>query len=289
MTAGKEEARTMDLSITTDVFTDTGCPEDSLRLIAEAGFTHVHWCHQWNTDFIYEEPELRQIGAWLRGFGLHLLDLHGSNGREKCWTSPREHERAAGVLLVKNRVDMTRMLGGDAVVMHVAGKRGLAEDPGVTDRLRRSLDECLPYARDRGVRIAVENGEDNWETIRGLFGSYGPDVLGLCYDCGHGNLVRPGIQSAGSALDNLDGVKDRLLVLHLHDNDGERDQHRVPYTGTVDWPRLSRIIAESGYRKCISMESNIHQEPDKEQRGFLARAHAAGTRITEAVNTARKA
>jgi sugar phosphate isomerase/epimerase len=278
----------MDLSITTDVFSDQGSPEESLRLIAEAGFTHVHWCHQWNTDFIYDEPEIAQIGAWLRAFGLRLLDLHGSNGNEKRWTSAREHERAAGVLLVKNRIDMTRALGGDAVVMHVPGSRDLAGDPGALDRLRRSLDECLPYARERGLRVAVENGEDNWGTIRGLFDAYGPDVLGLCYDCGHGNLARPGIP-AGSALDNLGAVKARLLVLHLHDNDGKSDLHRVPYTGTVDWPRLSGIIAASGYGKCISMESNVHHEPDKEQRGFLARAHAAGTRITEAVSAAREA
>jgi sugar phosphate isomerase/epimerase len=276
----------MDLSITTDVFTDTGCPEESLRLIAEAGFTHVHWCHQWNTDFIYEEPEIRQIGAWLKGFGLRLLDLHASNGREKSWTSAREHERAAGILLVKNRIDMTGSLGGDAIVMHVPGERDLGGDPGALDRLRRSLDACLPYARERGLRIAVENGEDNWGTIRGLLGAYGPDVLGLCYDCGHGNLVRPGIP-AGSALDSLDAVKDRLLVLHLHDNDGVKDLHRVPFTGTVDWPRLCRLIAASGYKKCISMESNVHQEPDKDQRGFMSRAHAAGSRITAMVESER--
>jgi sugar phosphate isomerase/epimerase len=278
----------MDLSITTDVFSDSGCPEESLRLIAEAGFTHVHWCHHWCTDFVYEEPEISRIGAWLKDFGLRLLDLHATDGREKRWTSAREYERATGVLLVKNRIDMTRSLGGDAIVMHVPGARDLTADPGLMDRLRRSLDECLPYAGKRGIRIAVENGNDDWGTIHALFDSYGPDVLGLCYDCGHGNIARPSVQPVGGGLDNLDAVKARLFVLHLHDNDGASDLHRVPHTGTVDWPRLTRLIAASGYRKCISMESNIRNEPDKDQRGFLARAHAAGTRITEAVETARR-
>jgi hypothetical protein len=28
----------------------------------------VHWCHQWDTDFLYSEWEIRQIGQWLDEF-----------------------------------------------------------------------------------------------------------------------------------------------------------------------------------------------------------------------------
>ena len=41
------------LSITTDYAKDVGDPSPYLRSIAEAGFSHLHWCHQWNTDFLY--------------------------------------------------------------------------------------------------------------------------------------------------------------------------------------------------------------------------------------------
>lgn len=269
----------MSLSITTDYLADKGCPEDDLRRIADCGFTHVHWCHQWNTDFLYDGAEIEAAGRWLRDFGLQLLDLHASNGAEKSWISPREHERRAGVRLVENRIDMTRRLGADAAVMHVPGIKGRAEHPGVMDRLRRSLDELAPYAARRGVRLALENGHDNVATLRELFAAYGPEYLGLCWDSGHGNLAAPGVPEP-RGLDALDLVKDRLLVLHLHDNDGTRDQHRVPFTGTVDWPRLASLIARSGYRKCVSMESNVHQEENKDPADFLRRARAAGERLS---------
>jgi sugar phosphate isomerase/epimerase len=268
----------MDLSITTDFLTDNGCPEPSLRLIAEAGFTHVHWCHQWNTDFLYEEPEIRQIGRWLKDFGLRLLDLHATDGREKRWTSPLPHERETGVSLVRNRIDMTAALGADVIVMHVPGVGGRTADPGVWDRLRRSLDELAPHARQRGVRIALENGHDSFQNIRELLGAYGPEYLGICYDSGHGNIAIPAA-AGGGGLDVLDELKPRLLALHLHDNDGTNDQHRLPFTGTVDWPRVARIIAGSGYRKCVSMESNVHRETTTEPRAFLAAAREAGARI----------
>ena len=63
------------LSCTTDYFRKTECPEPYLRRIAEAGFSHVHWCHQWNTDFVYAEPEIARIESWLDELGLKLLDL----------------------------------------------------------------------------------------------------------------------------------------------------------------------------------------------------------------------
>ncbi len=94
------------LSITTDYVHDTGNPEPYLRGIAAAGFSHLHWCHHWNTDFLYSAYEVEQIAAWLDDLGLAMLDVHAGHGREKAWGSPREYERLAGVELVENRIAM---------------------------------------------------------------------------------------------------------------------------------------------------------------------------------------
>ncbi len=271
----------MALSITTDYARDTGNPEPYLCEIAEAGFSHIHWCHHWTTDFLYGAAEIDQIGSWLRGLGLRLLDIHASDGREKNWTSEREYERLAGVELVRNRIDMAAAQGADAIVMHVPD----FTDPLGEDRrwaqLLKSLDALEPYARERRVRMAIENGSDNSvATIERLYGLYGPDYLGMCYDCGHGNLT-------GHGLDQLERLKDRLYVVHLHDNDGTADQHNLPFTGTVDWPRLAGLLANSSYRKPISMESNMHRSGISDERVFLQKAFAAGTRLAGMVDVAR--
>ena len=83
------------LSITTDYVHDTGSPEPYLRAIGEAGFTHVHWCHHWNTDFLYSTHEIDQISQWLDTYGLQVLDIHASHGREKAWASPLAYQRLA--------------------------------------------------------------------------------------------------------------------------------------------------------------------------------------------------
>lgn len=262
------------LSITTDYARDTGDPSPYLRRIADAGFSHVHWCHQWNTDFLYARCEVEQIAAWLREYRLALLDLHGSIGPEKSWAAAEEYRRLAGVELVRNRLEMTARLGGGVVIMHA----GIGASPDGTvpawDSLRTSLDELEPCARELGVRIAIENGD--WPLIRAVLGAYAPAYIGLCYDSGHGNVD-------GVGLANLTSMRDRLISIHLHDNDGKTDQHRLPFSGTIDWAEFVTILCSSAYAKCISMESNMGKEGISGEEEFLARAFAAGGRLSSMV------
>ncbi|MCE5199455.1 sugar phosphate isomerase/epimerase [bacterium] len=261
----------MELSITTDYARDTGDPSPYLRDIAEAGFTHVHWCHHWNTDFLYSKYEIEHIMKWLNEYGLRLLDLHGAVGPEKNWYSPCEYERLAGVELVKNRMEMVARLSSDVVVMH------LPRGP-ISDSIRESLDALLPVSRELGVRIALENG--CFEAIRSAFAEYDPQFVGLCYDCGHGNMDQNG-------LDKMEAVKDRLIAVHLHDNDGKSDQHKLLFTGSVDWSRLATIIAESSYSKCASMEVSIGNMGMDDEKVFLQAAFDGGTTLSRMIDMKR--
>ncbi len=269
------------LSMTSDYATSVGCPAPYLRRIGQAGFSHVHWCHQWNTDFVYVDCEIRQVADWLGGFGLRVSDLHASHGQEKDWGSAAEYQRLAGVELIKNRIEMTARLGADVVILHLPAGLGRGEgDQAGWSRLRRSLDALEPYARACQVRIAIENGD--FEAIGRVLAAYDPEFLGLCYDSGHGNMVADG-------LDRLDSLKHRLISIHLHDNDGASDQHKLPFTGTVDWSRLARIIAESSYTKCVSLETTMGKTGIDDEDTFLARAFEAGTRLAHMIEEHRRA
>ena len=110
----------MDVAFATNFIASTGSPVFQLEKIAEAGFTHVHWCHHWNTDFLYGKHEIEQCRKWLKDIGLILTDIHGSEGQEKSWYSPVEYQRKAGVELVLNRIQMLDALGA-AVNRRVVG------------------------------------------------------------------------------------------------------------------------------------------------------------------------
>jgi len=267
--------------VTTDYFTSVGCPQPYLRRIADAGFSHVHWCHQWNTDFLYSKYEIGQIGKWLEEYDLRLLDLHGSAGLEKNWASLREYERRAGVELVKNRVKMTAELGGDVVIMHLPGKAASeAENVERMTQARRSLDELAGSANESGVRIGIENAPgDDVERMQKLFAEYDPDFLGLCYDSGHGNL-------GGIGLDQLPCLADRLISVHSHDNNGSADQHKLVFSGTVDWEQLATIIAGSAYTKCLSFEVSMRESGIADEQTFLRKAYETGMKLSAMVTRA---
>lgn len=267
------------LSITTDYVQDYGCPGPYLKCIADAGFSHIHWCHQWHTDFVYSDSEIDQIAAWLEDYGLKLCDLHATAGVEKSWVSPREYERLAGVELVKNRVAMAATLASDVIIMHVAAEPvAAAENEALWAQLRKSLDEVEAYARNRGVRIALENlFPDNFGTLEKILGEYGPDYVGICYDSGHANIT-------GIGMDHLDRMKERLISVHLHDNDGSGDQHKLIFAATVDWDRLARIMAKSAYTKPVSMEVSIRNFGSRDEQAFLQKAFETGTAFARMID-----
>jgi sugar phosphate isomerase/epimerase len=251
----------MQLSMCSDYARSTGNAEQDLRKIAEAGFDGVQWIHQWNTDFIYTKPEIRQIGKWLKTVSLKMFDLHATDGVEKRWYSETEYEREGGVEIVKNRVEMTEALGGTVIVMHIP--RLIPENHGKWQQLRKSIDQLEGFCSKRKIRIAIENiFYDQFNGIAELMANYGPDYMGICYDSGHGNM-------GGIGLGHLAKLADRLIAIHLHDNNGFDDQHKPLFSGTVDWKRLASIIATSSYQGPLTLETSMRNSGIADEALFL--------------------
>ncbi|MCK5803121.1 MAG: sugar phosphate isomerase/epimerase [Lentisphaeria bacterium] len=272
-------------SMTSDYATGTGCPEPYLHRIAEAGFTHTHWCHQWCTDFLYSTSEIDQIAAWLKAYGVQLLDLHASHGMEKGWVSEREYERLSGLELVANRIEMTARLGADVIILHIPTEPEEAScAQAFRERLWRSIDNLLPLLGNCGVRVAFENmSHDNFPLLREVAARFSADRVGICYDAGHGNI------GDNDGLGDLESLKDRLISVHLHDNDGTGDQHLPLFDGTIDWPRLARIIASSSYSKPPNLESAIRASAYEDEREFLRHAYEGAQRFAKMLETERAA
>jgi sugar phosphate isomerase/epimerase len=265
----------------TDYARDTGNAEPSLRRIAEAGFRHIQWIHHWNHDFIYTQPEIEHIAGVMNTLGLSLYDIHAPTGAEKNWFSTVEYQRLAGVEIIKNRVDMCATLGGSVIVTHVPEM--IPENLRSWHQLKRSLDELEDFCRAKAVRIAVENRpHDQFNGIHELFSEHDPQFIGLCYDSGHGNI-------GGKGLQHLDSVKERLISVHLHDNDGLADQHKPIFTGTVDWGELARLVSESQYKAFLTFETDMKSSGMENEDLFLKGAHSDGLALQKMIGTLRNA
>ncbi len=289
--------------------------EHTLQMMSEAGFTHVHWCHEWDGDYIYSLFEMFQIKEWFEKYGLKAKSLHASKGSRKptsdraCgyfrkdYTSEIEWNRLAGVELIKNRVDLASILGAKEIVLHMyLPYVTFYEQPESKERffhqVVRSLDELKTYCLEKGVMICLENmleapAKEQFAQFDYLFGRYPKEFLGFCFDTGHANIIL-NEQAKQFAI----RYKDRLCSIHINDNmggpkedfwgradlTGPCDQHRIPWEGNINWEEMAEIIADSAYKLPIVMELACGKE---EKKAFLERAYKAGIRLTELIEQSR--
>ena len=253
----------MNIAVNSDIFDDINSPQPYLQLIAEAGFSHLMWCHHWNTDFLYSKPEIDQIGRWLKEYGIKLQDIHGTDGKEKCWYAIEEYRRQAGVELTVNRLLMLKELDASGtLIMHPPRINVNSTPEKITlvrkqaESVRRSLDELIPLLEKYDARIALENlPSGNWEILSGLLDDYPAERIGFCFDSGHCNIT------ARTHYEESEKYASRIIAVHLHDNNGSGDQHQSPFYGTFNWEWLTGIMKKSSYNAVLNFELSCLKSP----------------------------
>ena len=276
------------LAISSHYADSTDDPRRQLEQIAEAGFTHVLWGHHAWTDYLYTEPEIEHAARCLEETGLRVVDLHCPTGKDQRWGSPVAYQRLAGIEMLKNRLRMAQRLACDVIVCHIPGEPGdEAARVAYWDRQKRTLDAVADVARACGVRIALENTlPGNFDTLERFMTLGDPEWLGICYDSGHGNAR---VDWPGNGLERFAQVADRVIDLHLHDNDGTGDHHQLPFTGTTDWQKLSRQIVRSAYgKRVVPLEVGMAFLAIDDEREFLRRVADAGRRLAEMLEAAER-
>ena len=72
-----------------------------------------------------------------------------------------------------------------------------------------------------------------------------------CWDTGHANIFSNDIAA------DVRLLGDDLATLHVHDNSGNEDEHKLPYWGTIKWEEFLSALGEIGFDGCFSLETSI--------------------------------
>lgn len=174
-------------------------------------------------------------------------------------TSPVPFLAAAALGEVVRAVDLAGDVGAELVVVHpghvdpdylqLDGERDLA-----WRRFLLALEVVLSRARMREVRVALENKQRSrgWDMVHTAaehmkaLSSF-PE-LGACLDLGHLHTVGENPKAYVAALG------ERLIHVHLHDNQGEWDEHLPVGAGSAPWREALAHLACCGYRGRIVLE-----------------------------------
>jgi sugar phosphate isomerase/epimerase len=116
------------------------------------------------------------------------------------------------------------------------------------------IDEISSYAEDSNIWLSVENVFENntcsianAEELTALFESSESSRLGFTLDTGHANLY-------GVLYELIESFPKKLFFTHLHDNNGNRDEHLVPGNGVIDWRRLLSCFKAVDYMGPFNFE-----------------------------------
>ncbi len=172
--------------------------------------------------------------------GVELVQTHAPFGGQ-----PRDvtrEEREKHLAWMKRSLRCSSILGVSLWVIHPLtprGDRDLATG-GVEETREINLDfftKLLPVARENGITICLENmpwpefSISSPDEIHEMVDTVNDEYFKMCLDTGHNNIYSKGV----SAGDQVRAHQDVLRAIHVHDNNGKQDQHRIPYDGFVDW------------------------------------------------------
>ncbi len=159
--------------------------------------------------------------------------------------------------LLKN-LDAAAMLGISYAVVHPIA--WYSSECSYGDWVRANMAFLTPvaeYAKAKNVRLCIENMPSEKESSENhLYGSCALNIsalaqklgVGVCWDVGHANI------SGWKQSDQLVVLTDKLDVLHVHDNDGKKDAHLLPFEGAVDWQDVAEGLKRCRFGGVLSVE-----------------------------------
>src|SRR5271170_2231767 len=221
-----------------------------LAEIAAAGFTSVEvFCAPHHFNYSNSEA-VRELGDSLREHKLTLHSLHSpterdlSPGRESgvplSISEPERIRRLDAVDEIKRTLEVAEKVPCKYLVQHI-GQGRQAADPRKLDAAFTSLENLSMFAKARGVTIALENTPSELgapSVLQRFLADTHLNDLKLCFDIGHAHVeegVGPGFET----------MREHLVSSHIHDNHGEKDEHLLPFDGTIDWDAALRAFTDA--------------------------------------------
>jgi sugar phosphate isomerase/epimerase len=199
------------------------------------------------------------LGNYARDKGVAICQAHAPFA--SSYVEPERSEKRFSEIVQGMR--NASYLGAPMIVVHPCTHLDYAIEGNAEILFEYNLDfyrRLIPYAEELGIRIAIENigsfavptVTSTPERLNRLFDTLNDPVFTVCFDVGHCLLqnVDPAeaIRTIGYRL--VDGCT------HVHDNNGDRDSHTLPFYGNVEWESVMKALADIGYRGDLNYEAS---------------------------------
>ena len=230
----------MPRTLSTYLFIQRKLSSAAIESAARAGFDAIEvFCERGHFDY-RSDGDARELGNWLEANHMALHSVHApvhrdlgpsrEGGSPLSISEPERVRRTEAVDEIKRALDLTEHVPFQILVQHVGGSRE-PDDPRHWEAAFSSLEHLSLFAKQRGVTIALENTPGELATpanLRRFAEQTRLMDLRFCFDVGHAH-IGDGIAAS------LEPMRSLIVTTHIHDNHGDKDEHLVPYQGTIDW------------------------------------------------------
>jgi sugar phosphate isomerase/epimerase len=275
--------------ISTHLFHEHRLNREHLVHIAAHGFEAIELFATRSHFDYHDEAAIAALAEWLADTRLEVHSVHApivqaiKGGK---WVDPfsnasrDETSRKTALQETEAAIALARHIPYRHLVVHLgtpATERVAAND-NQPELARRSVEEIVEKAGREQIRVALEvipNPLSSAERLVHLIEEEldGVDV-GICLDYGHAHLM-------GDLGEAIEAVSGHLWTTHVHDNDGKRDEHLVPYAGSIDWAAAMMETQKIGYDGTLMFEVADTGDPvDVLERCVKARARLEKTFVT---------
>lgn len=229
--------------------------EKALEMVKKAGYDGVDYSFFWTNpaDNILDDNYLERAEntkKLLEKYDLVCNQVHAPFGSTK-YKSPMDcsHREYNGIV---RSLEYASILGAQHAVIHsVAVPMGI-DTVAHNVKYYKSFEH---YAKQFGIKIAVENlfpagMLSTPKLLNAALEQLDPEWFVALLDVGHSNINHVAPESY---IRNI--LPGRLQGLHLHDNNGQVDQHLAPYMGNIQWDYVLEALVETNYPGDFTMET----------------------------------
>jgi sugar phosphate isomerase/epimerase len=249
--------------------------------LAEYGYSSLEIVadvpQKWSEDFDREEQ--RKLADTLESFGFQ------SSIHAPIWdiniASHITGFRNVSINQIKWSMDLAQNLGSKLIVLHPGHMPPFLFVASLREKgkmnFANSLKTLIDYSVETGVPLGLENLPLNLSfcyTLEHLIEYVNRfENLHVTLDVAHAYLIEKFLQltepSKASPFpeeriaEAIIKLGKRIINVHLHDNDGSFDQHRVPGEGTINFKPIMKALKEIKYDNLLTLEIYGSKDPDK--------------------------
>ncbi len=241
----------------------------AIELIAEAGFDAIDYCMsalQDDGNVLVSEEYEKYVNTLCETAKRNNIIFN--QGHALGYVHRETPEVALEVLTKRNirAIEIASLMGIKTLVVHpIESGNYIGNEQQVFEKNIKYFRTLIPYAEEKGVKIACENmwcGNKKKGVRTGSICSnpfehahyvdeISNDMFVACLDVGHSALAGREAQDCIRVLGNK-----RLQALHIHDNDYLDDMHTLPGLSEMNWDEITKALADIGYEGDFTLETD---------------------------------